>query len=263
MFYQYDQLGGNPEHIARSDGSNMNYPDHMHREFELIYVKRGELRVNVESVSEILHENEAAVIFPNQRHSYESVSCEHAMFVFSTQMAGAYWKEVQDMVPVNIKFRPDAYLIDALLSLSTFSSITRKKWTLYLLLDQFDSQVEYISKKQVNEKLLTEMISFVEKSFTSDCSLRDLAGATGYDYKYLSRIFKRSLGVNFNEHVNNYRLNHACHLLINTDHSILQCAFESGFKSVRTFNRNFMEKYGITPAECRKSKGVFMKQETA
>ncbi|MBP5631694.1 MAG: helix-turn-helix transcriptional regulator [Clostridia bacterium] len=260
MIYQYDQLGGNPEHIVRSDGSNMTYPDHMHREFELIYIKKGEIRVNVESVSEILHENEAAVIFPNQRHSYESVSCDHAMFVFSTQMVQAYWKEVQDMVPVSIKFRPDAYLAQALLSLSEDSSTTCKKWTLYLLMDQYGRQVKYKKKKQqVNEKILIEMISFVERSFTSDCSLRDLSAATGYDYKYLSHVFKRSLGVNFNEHVNNYRLNHACHLLVNTDYSILQCAFESGFKSVRTFNRNFIAKYGVTPAECRKSKGVFKK----
>ena len=44
-------------------------------------------------------------------------------------------------------------------------------------------------------------------------------------------------------------LDNYSNLLANSDYSILQCALESGYKSVRSFNRNFKNILGITPIE--------------
>ncbi|MBO5019498.1 MAG: AraC family transcriptional regulator, partial [Clostridia bacterium] len=68
------------------------------------------------------------------------------------------------------------------------------------------------------------------------------------------RFFKNMIGISFNRYVINYRLSHACYLLNNTDSSIINCAIDSGFYSIRTFNRNFKTQYGITPEEYRKQK---------
>lgn len=54
-------------------------------------------------------------------------------------------------------------------------------------------------------------------------------------------------------YVNQYRINNACYILNNSNCSILQCALDSGYTSLRSFNRNFKSIIGITPNEYRKS----------
>ena len=93
----------------------------------------------------------------------------------------------------------------------------------------------------------------MEESFGGDCSLKKLAEKTGYDYAYLSRIFRKIVGISYNSYVNHCRLNHACYLMVNTDFPIIQCALESGYESVRSFNRNFKAYLGITPTEYREN----------
>lgn len=56
----------------------------------------------------------------------------------------------------------------------------------------------------------------------------------------------------FNAYVNHSRLSHACYLMENSDMPIIQCAYDSGFTSLRSFNRNFKAYYKVTPAEYRK-----------
>lgn len=114
---------------------------------------------------------------------------------------------------------------------------------------------EYMTKYRTQQSdtnsLLYKIFLFVEKNFANDCSLTSLTKITGYDYAYLSRFFKNSTSFSFTSYVNNYRLNHACYLLESSNDSIIECALASGYKSIRTFNRNFKEKFGITPEAFR------------
>lgn len=100
---------------------------------------------------------------------------------------------------------------------------------------------------------MKKIFAFVEESFASDCSLKKLAEKIEYDYAYLSRIFRKIVGISYNAYVNHYRLSHACYLMENTDFSIIQCAMESGYESIRSFNRNFKAYLGMTPTEYREN----------
>jgi AraC-like DNA-binding protein len=257
MLYQYNQLGGNPEYLARVNGSDITFPEHIHENFEIIFVREGETYITVNSVTETVHKGEAILIFPNLVHSIFSTHCRDITFVFSPLFVQGYSNTKTNKIPVSGKFRPDDYLAHALESLSNDSSTAYKKGVLYLLLDQFEKQAVFTSKSRLNDNTLSELFLFVDNSFAGNCSLRDASAQIGYDYKYLSRLFKRSVGINFNEYVNNYRLAMACHLMINTDKSILQCSEESGYSSVRSFNRNFKDKFYVTPMQYRKQNGRF------
>jgi len=89
------------------------------------------------------------------------------------------------------------------------------------------------------------------KRLSGECSLYDLSKSTGYDYSYLSRYFKKTVGISFNTYVTQFRLSNACYLLENTDEPIVQCAFESGFSSLRIFNRSFQKELHTTPTQYR------------
>ncbi len=130
---------------------------------------------------------------------------------------------------------PRCLLIHALENLSPASSSADKKGVLYSLCGQFDKQVEYTTKKADHDKLLYKIFAFVEENFCSDCSLLSLSKKTGYDYSYLSRHFKKIVGISFNSYVTHYRLSYACYLMENTEQTILQCAYNSGFASLRNF----------------------------
>ena len=118
----------------------------------------------------------------------------------------------------------------------------------------FDEGAEYGKKITDEKSLLQQTFEFVMNEFDSDCSLKTLAARLGYNYSYLSRYFKNAVGMSFNSYVNTYRLNNACYLLRNTENTVVECAFESGFVSRRNFNRSFKEQFGITPTEYQRQK---------
>ncbi len=247
MFYQFNHLGS-PDYAKLEYGTNFNFPPHLHQCFEVIIIKSGEMKITVNKDEYILKENEALLIFPNQIHSLESENSEHLLCIFSPQMVNSYSSKVANKIPKNNKFKIDNYLINSLASIDTAPHI-EKKGVLYLICGMFDKTAEYKRCEQDKENLIFKCFSFVEKHFADNCSLYSLAQETGYNYSYLSRFFKKIVGISFNGYVNHYRLSRACYLMDNTSLSILQCAYECGFISLRSFNRNFKEQFGISPTE--------------
>lgn len=68
----------------------------------------------------------------------------------------------------------------------------------------------------------------------------------------LSRLFSGVLHMNFNQYLNEIRLDYASQLLRTTDLSITDIFTTSGFGSQTSFNRAFLAKYQISPREYRR-----------
>ena len=249
MFYQYNHLG-TPDYLKVEKNSNFSFPPHLHQCYEIIAILEGEMQVTVDEKTFLLKPSEALLIFPNQIHSLQSEASSHILCIFSAKLVQAYHKKVVDKTPSCNRFSPDPYLLNALNGLESASSIERKG-ILYSLCGQFDKGAEYSPKTADRQSLLYRIFSFVEERFAENCSLSALSETLGYDYAYLSRFFKKIVGISFNEYVTQYRLSHACYLMDNDPHSIVQCAYESGFKSLRSFNRNFKKQFGMTPMQYR------------
>ena len=252
MFYQYNHLGS-PDYLKIEKNKNFSFPSHLHQCFEIIIIRSGEMELIIDDNPIILKKGEAAFIFPNQIHELKSQKSEHVLCIFSPRLVQAYVTKITDKIPVNNKFCPDEYLINQLEKLDVSSSNVEKKGVLYLLCSQFDKIANYCPKLSDDKKLLYKIFSFVENNFSDDCSLSKLSDVTTYDYSYLSRFFKKTIGMSFNAYVTHYRLSHACYLMENSTQSITQCAYESGFTSLRSFNRCFKENLKITPNQYRKN----------
>lgn len=252
MFYEFKHLGS-PDYLKVEKGDDFSFPPHLHQCFEAITVISGVMEVSVESTKYVLKKGEALLIFPNQIHSLFSTDSRHVLCIFSPKLVQAYATSVAGKIPYNNKFYLDEYLVNELEGLTLDSSTTEKKGVLYSLCSKFDKSAEYKIRQTDNEKLLLRIFSFVEKEFDADCSLTHLCDSIGYDYSYVSRFFKKAVGISFNTYVNYYRLSHACYLIENSNAPILQCAMESGYTSLRSFNRNFKAYFNVTPAEYRKS----------
>ncbi len=252
MFYELKHLGS-PHYLKVEKGENFSFPMHLHQCFEVIVVLTGKMNITVDGKDYSLNSQEALLIFPNQIHSLESTQSQHVLCIFSPRLVQAYATGVRGKIPIDNKLQLDSYLINAITSLSLDCSTTEKKGILYSVCSCFEKGAAYTERRNDNEKLLLRIFSFVESEFDKDCTLSSLSEQIGYDYSYISRFFKKNMGISFNTYVNYYRLSHACYLMENTDMPILQCAMESGYVSLRSFNRNFKEHFNITPAEYRRS----------
>ena len=250
MFYQYNHLGS-PDYIKIESGTNFSFPAHLHQCFEIITVFSGEMTVTVSNERYLLNSGDAILIFPNQIHALESVNSEHTLCIFSPRLVQAYSTKVYNKLPSHPVFHPDPYLLNALAAIDASSSSFEKKGVLYSLCAQLDKNTDYKKSQADSEELLYKIFSFVEECFCNECSLSSLAERIGYDYSYLSRYFKKTTGISFNAYVTHYRISHACYLMENTTMPIIRCAYDSGFKSLRSFNRCFKENLNITPTQYR------------
>jgi len=87
----------------------------------------------------------------------------------------------------------------------------------------------------------------------ADFSRRFLAENLGINEATLSRVINWKFKKTFREIVNQYRISEAKTLLKETRKSITIIAFETGFKSITSFNRVFKEATGMAATEFRKS----------
>lgn len=85
--------------------------------------------------------------------------------------------------------------------------------------------------------------------------LSELATLLGTNRTYLSQYFNQNCESTFCDFVNDYRIHHAKLLLHSTDDTLETIAMNSGFNSLSTFRRSFVQREGMSPIEFRASNG--------
>jgi AraC-like DNA-binding protein len=249
MFYEL-QNSLRTDLIKTETGSDFSFPSHLHDSFEFIVVTSGEMNVTIDGVGYVLSENQALLVFPNQLHELETkTSSSHFLCIFSPTLVRAFSKMCNGKVPECNMFDADNFYIDRLMMLGGSFDTLEVKGVLYSICAEFNKSAKYIEQHNSRDGLLARIFKFVEENYKADCTLRALSSYISYNYVYLSRYFKQCTKITFIDYVNRYRINEACYLLKNSDLSVLQIAYECGFDSLRSFNRNFKKTINITPSE--------------
>lgn len=109
----------------------------------------------------------------------------------------------------------------------------------------FEELEAYLQKEQ----------PYLDYNFKRD----DLIKALGTNERNLSAAVGRATGLTLQNYLLRLRIRHAMDLLLLPDyanHTIEDIAGASGFKAMRTFNRNFRELVKMTPTEFRQQKSV-------
>ena len=102
------------------------------------------------------------------------------------------------------------------------------------------------------QKLMSE-----EKVFTiQKLNRKSLASMLGTNEKYLFEILKEYTGLTYSEYILSLRLNYACGLLsdLNNNFLVEEVGSLAGFSSRKTFHRQFLKNYGMSPAQYRNKK---------
>ncbi|MCQ2485354.1 MAG: AraC family transcriptional regulator [Clostridia bacterium] len=251
MFYQ-TMHSEDSEIFTIEYGTDFSFPPHLHGAFELITVTDGEMEVSIENKTYTLSGGDAVFVFPDQVHSLSTTEkSRHVLWIFSSQYIKHFFATHRNLKAENNMFHPSADLFRIMMSTKSDDSIFTIKGILYLLIAEFDKDRKYISRIAEKKELLLKIFDFVGENYSRDCQLKNLSDTLGYSYVYLSRYFKERTGISFTAYVNRYRINESCYLLLNKNADITTIAFECGFDSVRSFNRNFKEYMHKSPHEYR------------
>ncbi|SET22429.1 helix-turn-helix domain-containing protein [Paenibacillus sp. NFR01] len=103
-----------------------------------------------------------------------------------------------------------------------------------------------------NQRLL-EICTYMQANFRQPLTLNEVAERHYVSVPYLSKSFKKEMGMTFSEYLNRIRLDYAIAHLLYTDQPITRIALDSGFPSLTAFNRVFREMHQLTPSQYRKA----------
>lgn len=92
---------------------------------------------------------------------------------------------------------------------------------------------------------------YILDHFTEPLTLSDVSAVVHMCPDAFCRYFKKATGVNFMDAVNRTRADHAARLLVETDLSVAEICYASGFASLTSFNRWFRWVKNASPTEYR------------
>lgn len=247
-----------PEYFIVERKCDFVFPLHLHRHFEAIIINEGDMLVQVNCEEYILHQGDCIFIMANEPHSLKTIGhSKHTLFIFSPEIVQQFTNITVNLLPEYPVFNAEKYLIPSIAKdINNDTNIIKVKGFLYYLCGCFKENTNLVPSSDYNypqTRLLQQILKYVDVHFRENCTLSQMSGDLGYDYSYLSKLFMKYIGMNFTSYLSHVRINYACDMLTTTDERIIDISLLSGYKSLRSFNRNFIDVLGTTPSEYRKT----------
>ena len=102
------------------------------------------------------------------------------------------------------------------------------------------------------EGRIGKVFQYIHQHSADTVSLGEMAALINLSESAFCKFFKRTTGKTFSDYLTDIRIGQACHLLSESDETISEVAYRSGFESLTYFNRVFLRKKGMRPREFRK-----------
>ena len=248
--------------------NNPSVFSNFHKNFEILVVLEGSCDCSISGQTYRASKGEIIFICPFQLHSFNvsegssvrRVTFHHHLILTISQAIGGkiprspIFRPREDILKLFLDFIDEAFGKDSgiISRIQPFEKRIQTKGILYLLGGEFLKTAELIQAPKT-DALIMDIIQYIAENFKKNISLKDIAKEKGYNYQYVSRVFNNVMDANFKKMVNYFRLEYAYALLQDTDMTISQICFESGFGSVRSFNEICKSEFGKTPKELRSS----------
>lgn len=100
--------------------------------------------------------------------------------------------------------------------------------------------------------VLEQVKLYLRQHFAKDITLEDVAESHGISPYYLSKLFSQQFGITFIDFLTDLRVEESKRLLMDTQKSLKEIAYEVGYANSNYFCRVFKKKSGWTPSEFRK-----------
>ena len=119
---------------------------------------------------------------------------------------------------------------------------------IYILSENSASVVKFTPKSN-NRKTIERALEYINNNLSADLTLEKLASAANFNTIYFHKLFKASTGKTLHEYVEDQRIKKSVNLLISTDMTLTQIAYECGFSSQSYFSYAFKRRMGTSPRD--------------
>lgn len=237
-----------------------------HKKIELVFVIKGSIKIEVRDHSCVLNKGDFYIIPSNNPHKIFPEIQDNITMVFQI---------CPDYLENNFGIPKDIIFLKDITSIEMKEKVVNSLGFLYLenLNNEIDYNVNikylkclvnairpYLSVKTFNkhednkdtvEFIVWDIVKRESCNITEDMTLEKMALEYNVSYSYLSRMFKKTTGMNFTRYFSKVKLNRALDLLLNTEKTITEIAFSSGFSDVKTLNRDFKNTFKMSPTDFR------------
>jgi AraC-like DNA-binding protein len=94
---------------------------------------------------------------------------------------------------------------------------------------------------------------FIAERYVEGLSLPEAAAVAHLSVPAFCRFFKSRTGKTFVAYLHELRIGRACRLLVETDRSVSDVCYDSGFANLSNFNRRFLDLKRMRPGEFRRA----------
>ena len=101
---------------------------------------------------------------------------------------------------------------------------------------------------------LSKVVAYMENNYLKQIKVSDLAQMAHLSERQFTRIFKESFYQTPIDFLLSMKIRHACQLLADTDYSVNQVAYLSGFSDPNYFSRVFRKKMNQSPVTFKRNK---------
>ena len=254
MSYQFEKR--NSSFTARECHWTLSPIPHIHQHIELIYLTEGHSYATADNTTELLCPGDIYLSFPNQIHYYDAapvngilVIVEPDLFpdlldIFSSKLPQSPIIKKENL-PANVY----SQLQKICTCIKSADHLQRIAATGYMqgLLAEFVGRMS-LQDIDNNHDSVREILTYCLENYKTQISLEILSQELHLSKFYISHIFADRLKISFTDFINGLRLESACRKL-DKGMEITAAAFDSGFNSIRSFNRNFKRHIGMSPSE--------------
>lgn len=230
---------------------------HAHEGVEIIYLKNGFSRTFINGIEYEVHPGEVLIIFPNTVHYHrDSESAEALLNLFHLQTLPEFhnvFSTKSPRSPLLQKVDPQAInFLEDLVEHRNKYKPEAKRGILMAAVSMILDGISFSDKSEMINTTLGEILEFCDTHYTEDIHLDTVAKKLMISKSSVSHAFTDKLHISFRDYINSLRIRHALKLLKENALTITEIAYESGFPSVRTFNRAFKKEFKSSPLQYKK-----------
>lgn len=240
---------------------------HIHRHIEFVYLRSGRSVGHADSEICELGVDDLFVIFPNQVHRFETIEKEdYDLFIVNPEMVPELSNYFNNAVPQRnvihrVSEKPELWaavrdLSDAAKKPNSELREPLLKGRLLVLFSLIFGEMSITPYKKGDGNTLRTIVHYCANNFTQNLSLTQLEEDLHISKHYISHLFGDKLNIGFNDYINSLRITYAARLLRETNDPIIDVSENSGFNSLRTFNRAFKKHMGVSPRDYRNNKNA-------
>ena len=235
----------------------LKFEAHIHESVEIIYMLEGSAHAFCGGKECTLSSGDFFVVFPNEVHYYDNCINDRSIVIIPPMDIIPEFRSLfLNKTPLSPHIQNVNPLAGKLLSEALdYDGEFRSEAIRGMLISVIAMILEKASlsdKKAGDESTLGAILEFCENNYKEEISLEIVSRNINVSKSHISHIFMDKIHMNFRDYINSLRISSSLPLLKQGKLSVTEISSECGFETIRTFNRAFKKRIGLSPTQYQK-----------